>query len=214
MKRKKVVSRKSGRVGYRARFTDPLTGRRVKKTFWFADRGEAEDAARELISSRSRRVYNLPDNSGWTVTYNDGEFIDAGLSSQAVWDVLTGVKSIQKREAAQAVLPVAVGQVAPVLAPVEKNVEKDVKDSAKKSSQVKGVSEERRNASWRTRTSDPVIESTYSAIAQWTTRERVVGFPMRLFGGTLAVASKNIFPIAGAALLETPLKENWTGNYA
>ena len=91
--------------------------------------------------------------------YNDGEFVDAGLASEAVWHVLTGAKVIQKRETAQAVLPVAVGQVAPVLAPVEKNTQIGVKEPAQSSLQVKEGKGEGRNASWRTRTSDPVIKS-------------------------------------------------------
>jgi len=91
--------------------------------------------------------------------YNDGAFIDAGLSSQAVWDVLTGVKELQKQEEKVEVLPMAVGQMAPIVAPVGKIGENGMKKTPKGFSQVKGNSGEGRNAPWRTRTSDPVIKS-------------------------------------------------------
>ena len=59
--------------------------------------------------------------------YNDESFVDAHSSSQVVWDVLTGAKELQ-RNPAMRVLPVAVGQMAPVLAPVEKITQNSGKD--------------------------------------------------------------------------------------
>lgn len=72
MKLKRIISKKTNRVGYRGRYTDPLSGKRMQKTFWFAERTDAEDAYRALISKRSRREYNLPDTlDGWKLRYAD-----------------------------------------------------------------------------------------------------------------------------------------------
>ena len=36
---------------------------------WFAERVDAEDAVKSLLSSRGRREYNIPDASGWKLSY-------------------------------------------------------------------------------------------------------------------------------------------------
>jgi len=70
MKLKRVVSKKTTRVGYRGRYTDPITGRRVKHTEWFADRRLAEDAWRIFLDGLNARKKGLPDNSGWELSYS------------------------------------------------------------------------------------------------------------------------------------------------
>src|SRR5687767_7570001 len=55
--------------GYQLRFTDPLTGKRKKKTFLFTVRRNADSAARAFLEKRSLAAQGLPDASGWQMPY-------------------------------------------------------------------------------------------------------------------------------------------------
>src|ERR1043165_7963641 len=77
MKLKKVVSKKTGRVGFRARCLDPLTGQRTQQTFWVAERADAELAFQKFMSNRGKRAYNLPAETGWQLPY--GELVERFL---------------------------------------------------------------------------------------------------------------------------------------
>mgnify|MGYP001558429190 CR=1 FL=1 len=67
----RVKSGKTGRSGWCFRFTDPVTGRRTHKTFWFGERREAETAFRLFLEGRDSKRLNLPDHSGWCMSYQD-----------------------------------------------------------------------------------------------------------------------------------------------
>lgn len=69
MKLTKVVSKKSERVGYRGRYVDPLTKKRKKHTEWFCERRQAEAAWKQFLENVEARGLNLPDNSGWRMSY-------------------------------------------------------------------------------------------------------------------------------------------------
>ena len=84
MKLTRVTSKKSGRVGYRGRYTDPISGKRRKHTEWFADRRLAEEAWRLLLDGLEARKKGLPDNSGWEMPYSklvERFLADAPISS-------------------------------------------------------------------------------------------------------------------------------------
>lgn len=122
----------------------PVYALRATHVTW-ARRFVEHDAVRKQVGHAARDVQEQH--------YNDGAFIDAGLSSQAVWDVLTGVKELQKQEAKVEVLPIAVGQMAPIVAPVVKIEKNGVKEPAQGSSQATANKGIKGNAPWRTRTS-------------------------------------------------------------
>ena len=67
---KRVKSKRTGRAGYRFRFTDPATGSRTHKTFWLPERREAERAFADHMASREAVRLGLPDNSGWQMSYD------------------------------------------------------------------------------------------------------------------------------------------------
>jgi len=66
---KRVKSKRTGRAGYRFRFTDPATGARTHRTFWLPERREAERAFTDYVASREAVRLGLPDNSGWQISY-------------------------------------------------------------------------------------------------------------------------------------------------
>ncbi len=68
---RRVKSKRTGKVGYRYRFTDPATGGRTHRTFWFPEKREAGRAFAEHMASREAVRLGLPDNSGWQLPYKD-----------------------------------------------------------------------------------------------------------------------------------------------
>ncbi len=68
---RRVKSKRTGRAGFRFRFTDPATGSRTHKTFWLRERREAERAFAEHMASREAVRIGLPDNSGWQMPFVD-----------------------------------------------------------------------------------------------------------------------------------------------
>ncbi len=84
--------------------------------------------------------------------YKDQRFQDAMQSAQAVWDVLTGARSLDQPGRA----PLAVDLKTDLKADLAKI---DSKKNATSISEVAGGEKTCKNASWRTRTSDPVIKS-------------------------------------------------------
>jgi len=71
MNAKKIKSNRTGRTGWRFRFTDPATRQRTKRTFWFSDKRDAEKAFNQFIEGREAKRIGLPDYAGWEMTYND-----------------------------------------------------------------------------------------------------------------------------------------------
>ena len=71
MRLTRVVSKKTGRVGYRGRYVDPVTKRRCKHTEWFADKPKAEAAWKLFLDNLNARKLGLPDNSGWQSSYKE-----------------------------------------------------------------------------------------------------------------------------------------------
>lgn len=69
MKFKRVESRRTGRIGYRTRYTDPVTGARVKRTYWYAERRDAEDAHREAMKQAELRQRGVATSNGWALPY-------------------------------------------------------------------------------------------------------------------------------------------------
>src|SRR5471030_2670901 len=69
MKLHPIISTKTGRKGYWIRHSDPDTGKRIVKTFWYADKRQAEKAVASYFDGVSARRDGLPDNSGWKMPY-------------------------------------------------------------------------------------------------------------------------------------------------
>lgn len=69
MKLKRVVSKKTGAVGFWGRYTDRQTGRRRKKTIWIAERIDAEKAFQELQSASGKREHNIVSEDAWKMPY-------------------------------------------------------------------------------------------------------------------------------------------------
>lgn len=69
MRLKRVVSKRTGKVGYWCRTSDPATGKRKKMTFWFSERREAEKALRRWLEEREAVKLGLPDYSGWQMSF-------------------------------------------------------------------------------------------------------------------------------------------------
>ena len=67
----KVRSRKTGRVGWRYRITDPRTGRRTHKTVWLSNRRDADKGLQIHLEEMESRAIGLPDHSGWRMAYPD-----------------------------------------------------------------------------------------------------------------------------------------------
>jgi len=71
MNPKRVISGRSGRAGWRFRFTDPATRERTKRTFWFSEKREAEKAFKIHLEEREAKRLGLPDFAGWRMKYGD-----------------------------------------------------------------------------------------------------------------------------------------------
>src|SRR5206468_4006726 len=83
---KSVRSGRSGRRGWRYRYTDPVTRKRNSITIWMSERREADRGFKEFMDGREAKSIGLPDKSGWTVSYSDlvAKFIaEAPLSTEA-----------------------------------------------------------------------------------------------------------------------------------
>ena len=71
MNAKSVKSGKTGRRGWRYRYTDPARGGRTHKTIWITERRESDRAFKEFLDGREARKLGLPDNSGWQISYDE-----------------------------------------------------------------------------------------------------------------------------------------------
>ena len=65
---KRVVSHKNNREGWKIRFTDPLTGGRKKKTYWYKDKDQARSAHTRFLESRQALRDGMPV-SDWSIPY-------------------------------------------------------------------------------------------------------------------------------------------------
>jgi integrase len=91
MKARRVKSRKTDRRGWQYRYTDPLTKRRAKRTFWYPTEAEADRAFQHHLSKVENRRIGLPDNSGWEMPYAEmvERFLEeAPIRSQPRWKYL------------------------------------------------------------------------------------------------------------------------------
>lgn len=82
---KRITSKKTGRTGWLFRVISPLTGTRIRKRFWFAEKREAEQALKKWLEKLEARVLGLPDSSGWQMRYETmvGRFLaEAPLSTE------------------------------------------------------------------------------------------------------------------------------------
>ncbi len=85
MKIDRVKDGRDGRIGWKFRFTDPVTRRRTHKTIRLAERREAEKAFGRFLERREARKFNLPDHSCWQMPYRNlvGKFLkEADISSE------------------------------------------------------------------------------------------------------------------------------------
>ena len=71
MNPKRVVSGRTGRPGWRFRFTDPATRERTHRTFWFAEKRDAEKAFKAHLEGQDAKRLGLPDYAGWEMPYKD-----------------------------------------------------------------------------------------------------------------------------------------------
>lgn len=71
MQAHRVKSKRTGRTGWKFRFTDPVTHSRTHKTIWIGERREADKGFAEYLAGREKLRIGLPDNSGWTTSYED-----------------------------------------------------------------------------------------------------------------------------------------------
>ena len=71
MNPKRIVSGRTGRTGWRFRFTDPATKERTWRTFWLSEKREAERAFKEFLDGRESQRLGLPDYAGWEMPYKD-----------------------------------------------------------------------------------------------------------------------------------------------
>jgi len=68
---KSVKSKRTGRRGWRFRFTNPLTHTRSWRTEWFAERREAEKALRLFLEDLERQAVGLQSNTCWKLSWSD-----------------------------------------------------------------------------------------------------------------------------------------------
>ncbi len=69
MKAERVKSKKTGRTGWRYRFMDPYTGRRIKRHFWYSEEMLAQKALHEFLEDRQKLADNLPVSNGRRMPY-------------------------------------------------------------------------------------------------------------------------------------------------
>ena len=67
----RVKSKRTGRTGWKYRFTDPVTHSRTHRTIWMGERREADKGITEYLVGREKLSIGLPDNKGWTTSYLD-----------------------------------------------------------------------------------------------------------------------------------------------
>ena len=67
---KRVVSHKNNREGWKIRFTDPLTGSRKKKTYWYKDKDQAKSAHVRFMESRQAQLEGTPDPQAWHISFS------------------------------------------------------------------------------------------------------------------------------------------------
>jgi len=77
----RVKSKRTGRAGWRYRFTDPVSHARTHRTIWIGERREADKGIAEYLAAREKLGLGLPDNSGWTTSYADlvRQFIEGSV---------------------------------------------------------------------------------------------------------------------------------------
>lgn len=86
MKARRIRSRKTGKRGWKFRYTNPLTHARSWKRIWFQDPRTAEAGFREFMEGLEARALNLPGKDGWKVSWSDavGRFLEeAPISTDA-----------------------------------------------------------------------------------------------------------------------------------
>ncbi|GMV80452.1 MAG: hypothetical protein AMXMBFR7_16360 [Planctomycetota bacterium] len=71
MQTTRVKNRKTGQRGWRFRFMDPATGQRRRKTFWYAERSDAERAYVKFLDRRQAIADGLPETRGWRTPYTE-----------------------------------------------------------------------------------------------------------------------------------------------
>jgi integrase len=71
VKPRRMFNAKTGRKGWQFRFSDPVSGRRIKKTFWIPERREADRAYQTLIGKAESRENGVPDAEGWKLSYEE-----------------------------------------------------------------------------------------------------------------------------------------------
>jgi len=71
MRCKKVVDGRNCRVGYKFSFTDPLTGRRKRKTIQLSKRNEAQRAMLRYLEDREKEKYGIPNESIWNISFRE-----------------------------------------------------------------------------------------------------------------------------------------------
>lgn len=69
MKGKRVRSKRTSKVGWRFRYTDPVDGTRRRYIVWLAKEHDADKAFGVFMEGRERVRLGLPDNSGWSTPY-------------------------------------------------------------------------------------------------------------------------------------------------
>jgi integrase len=82
---KSVKSGRSGRRGWRYRYTDPLNRQRSSITIWLSERREADRGFKEFMDGREAKRLGLPDKSGWQMSFDNlaAKFIaEAPLASE------------------------------------------------------------------------------------------------------------------------------------
>ena len=65
------VKARDGRRGWRFRVWNPATKRRTWRTFWFRELADAQKARDKFMEGFERRRIGLPDDSGWSLLYED-----------------------------------------------------------------------------------------------------------------------------------------------
>jgi len=62
-------SARSGRVGWRFRYTDPIDGKRKRRVEFIDDQRKAEKAMHAFLDSREQVKIGLPDTANWQMSY-------------------------------------------------------------------------------------------------------------------------------------------------
>ena len=69
MQPERVQSRKTGKKGWRYRYTNPVTGGRTYHTEWFVDQRDADKGFRNHLEGLEAVKIGLPDKNDWRLPY-------------------------------------------------------------------------------------------------------------------------------------------------